>query len=71
MGSISCCKLCASWRLLTHLVAQNQHTTASIQILFFHVNMRYQLAQWFNLVEASDRYLDDQSIQLTSEACES
>ena len=33
--------------------------------------MRYQLAQWFNLVEASDRYLDDQSIQLTSEACES
>ena len=31
---------------------------------------RYQLGEWFNFVEATGRYMDEQSIRNTSVACE-
>ena len=34
------------------------------------LTLRYQLGEWFNLVEGHDRYLDDNAIQLTSNACD-
>ena len=50
-----------------------QHTLFwcyQISTYIFLCNRRYYLGEWFNLVESHGRYLDDQPIHLTSEACE-
>ena len=65
-----CCKLCVPWAW--------QHEFHWFPVCYWilsthfskHGFQRYQLGEWFNFVEATGRYMDEQSIRNTSVACE-